>query len=222
MTNAEWKYVLSNRWTPYAIVIVNGIWGVVVLPDGWDEAPNFKFRPCYYDKNWQEHTSLTQNEIDQILALCNNDTLSYNARAGLAISVLGKGLDIEFYSFMPGYTDEGEWAERPIEDYSITPEEWREYEDKGCVFLPFNKSRSHPRNSVRYNDNDPEYSSIRDLDYYCYYWSTDGQRATEFEYQYNSMNNRKPHQFSIFTGSQGYLLSPGGCVRLVQDYQIEK
>ena len=211
----------TNRWTPYALAIVNGVWGVVLLPDGWDEEPTLKLRPCHYDKNWKSKTALTEAEIREILSLCNNDTLSYEARSGAAMTADGKHIDITFYTYMPGYdyTDEddgayGTWAGRPIEDYSITPEEWQAYEAKGCVFLPFEKSRSNPLNSERWSTTDPAY--LLNCAHVCHYWNSTATRCWQMNYRYDSYSTNQPYRFNI-NGSSWYPYA-GGCVRLVQDY----
>ncbi len=51
LTGTEWGYVLGRRWTPYAIAIVNGVWGVVVLPDGWDEPETLPTEPSTESDN---------------------------------------------------------------------------------------------------------------------------------------------------------------------------
>lgn len=200
LTYNEWRYITTNRWTPYAVAIVNGVWGIVVLPDGWNEQPTLKFRPCYYDRNWKESTTLSEEQISEILESYNNDTLAAHYELG-----------INLYSFTPGYDDDGVWANRPIEDYSITPEEWLSYEAKGCVFLPFNKSRNNPQNR-EYNDGT--------LYNYCTYWSSHDYYYRVYsgivmEYRvYNSNVNR--YAFTLnFSDSNMHV---GGCVRLVQDY----
>lgn len=222
-TNQEWNYLFSSRWTPYAIAIVNGVWGIVVLPDGWDEEPTLKLRPCYFDKNWKSKTTLTEAEIQEILALCNNDTLSYEARSGAAMTSDGKRLDIAFYSFMPGYDytiqDDGAyatWADRPIEDYSITPEEWQAYEAKGCVFLPFQKSRSNPENTERWAKTEPAY--LQSCTYVCPYWTSTATTSVLMNYIYNTTSPNQPYQFIFRSGTSAWYPFVGGCVRLVQDY----
>lgn len=212
LTGTEWGYVLTKRWTPYAIAIVNGVWGVVVLPDGWDEPETLKLRPCSYDKDWKKHTALTEEEISAILAQCNNDTLSYNAKM--------LGLIVPFYTVIPGYKglsleqryddwdSYGEWdTEHTLDDYNITPAEWSVYEAKGCVFLPFNMSRSCDRNTTKDNY----------WDYYCMYHAVEFPgRVWNFGYT-GSANS--PLKFQTYPSSSFYAYPYiGGCVRLVQDY----
>lgn len=205
LTSAEWGYLTLKRWTPYAIAIVNGVWGIVLLPDNWNEEPTQKMRPCYFDKDWKQHTQYSEEEIEQILLAFDNDTLS-------ARSLIG----IYFYSFIPGYgyemTEDGyeSTGVLPLEDFNITPDEWLSYESKGCVFLPFNKSRNHPNNTTR----------GRTEDYYCVYWSqypSYGNQAMEYRYTGNSNN---PYPFYMRSGTSASFcpLFVGGCVRLVQDY----
>ncbi len=227
-TNKEWSYMLTNRWTPYAIAIVNNIWGIVILPDGWNEEPTLKLRPSYYDKDCKQNTSLTEAEIKAILELCNNDTLSYDARTGGYATVAnGRGLDIAFYRFIPGYDytiEEGgnvsaTWAERPLEDYSISPDEWQAYEAKGCVFLPFEKSRSHPINKEKWmNSGDPVLQDLQYFNYVCMYWAASSNMCFSMTFDYTRNNSNNPYRFNSVTNVSYYCPYAGGCVRLIQDY----
>lgn len=205
LTYHEWQYLTSNRWTPYAVAIVNNVWGIVLLPDGWNEEPTLKMRPLYFDKNWKQHTTLTEEEITEILNRYNNDTLSFNARLELGISST---------SIIPGVghemTEDGYQVTDvlPIENFNITPEEWLTYEAKGCVFLPFNKSRNHPGNTInRYGE-----------DYYCVYWTASSFAHSAMEYTYRDNGGYNPYSFSLRNNSSYMGLFVGGCVRLVQDY----
>ena len=210
LTPQEWRYVISNRWTPYAVAIVNGVWGVVILPDGWNEEPTLKLRPMYYDKNWRQKTSLTEGQISEILSKYNNDTLSLGAREELGIMAT---------SMIPGYghimTEDGyqQTEQLPIEEFNITPSEWLTYEAKGCVFLPFNKSRNHPDNTSRTYG-----SGAQAFDYFCVYHSTNENNGTYMEFKYNGLETY-PYNFTFRSASLYAPLYVGGCVRLVQDFE---
>jgi len=203
----EWNYMLLCRWTPYAVAIVNNVWGIVLLPDGWNEEPTLKLQPCYYDKNWKDYTTLTEDEISAILAQYDNDTLSYGVRNSGMIS-------IPFYSIMPGYkwseSEPGEAVvdnEHTIEDYNITPEEWHTYEAKGCVFLPFNKSRNYAGS----------YANNTRWQYYCTYASSLEYGGILLTHGYNNRASM-PWTFIIHVAGNNVPPAVGSCVRLIQDF----
>ena len=205
LTHSEMRHVMFYRWTPFAYAYVNGVLGVVLFPDNWDEATNpnsFKVHPAYqYDKNWKQTSSLSEAEITEILTRYNHDTLM--AHAELLITCETRDL-VERQE-----GDNGEWYYPALEEYNVSPEEWLAYEQLGCVFLPFVIGRAHPENRVR------NYGNLMIEQFYCIYWtSTD---ASALSLYYETPQDYKPSPISQARMSYTSLCV-GGCVRLVQDY----
>jgi len=215
LTFREFQKLLMYRWEPFAEAYVNGVLGIVLLPDNWDDSKNpneFKIHPYVkYDRNWKEMTTLTDGEISAILAKYNNDTL----RAGSELMI---GFDPTYHkdggSSRPlvelYYDDSQNPYYHPLEDYNVTPEEWLQYEALGCVFLPFVTARNHPSNYIKNN------IMTQRATLYSIYWTSFDSYALNFIYsQPVANNNPTPISMPRISVCDLYV---GGCVRLVQDY----
>ena len=57
LTNDEWRYLIYDRTNAdvlYGIATVNGVTGLILLPDGWETPPSvsFTYKPGNYYTNW--------------------------------------------------------------------------------------------------------------------------------------------------------------------------
>lgn len=212
LTYNEYDYIFGSRWVPYGYAIVNGVYGVVLFPDNWDDANNpndYKIHPAFkYDRNWKQYCTLTESELKAVLEEYGNDTLR-------AARLSGK-----FYiGYDPNYGNDGtrDFIEyeydpqtgariyNPIESYNVTPEEWLQYENLGCVFWPFGVSRDFPENIIKVNSKQ----------LYSLYWTSTDGNAIRIAYIWHQGDEIFKFQM------QSRLVPPlnvGGCVRLVQDY----
>ena len=212
LTYNEYDYIFGSRWVPYGYAIVNGVYGVVLFPDNWDDANNpndYKIHPAFkYDRNWKQYCTLTESDLKAVLEEYGNDTLR-------AARLSGK-----FYiGYDPNYGNDGtrDFIEyeydpqtgvriyNPIESYNVTPEEWLQYENLGCVFWPFEVSRDFPENIIKVNSKQ----------LYSLYWTSTDGNAIRIAYIWHQGDPIFKFQM------QSRLVPPlnvGGCVRLVQDY----
>lgn len=212
LTNKEMSYLLGSRWEPYAYALVNGVFGIVLLPDDWDDARNpndHKIHATFkYDRNWREHTTLTDEEIDAYFATYGNDTVYVGRIMGFIGYDQSYGIDgtRDFIEYTEDYE-----SRYPLESYNVTPEEWLQFESLGCVFLPFVTSRNNPRNSVRIISEDVKYEML-----YSIYWTKVDGYALNLRYEtYGYNGNYRPIRLESTAVQEAYI---GGCVRLVQDY----
>ena len=197
LTYSEMQKVLTYRWEPYAQAYVNGVLGIVLFPDNWNDANNpneFKIHPYIkFDKQWRTKTSLTEEQISEILKMYNNDTL--RAHSELLIDVETRVL-----------VEEG----HALEEYNVTPAEWLQYEALGCVFLPFVTSRSNPENVIK------NIASGVQATLYSLYWTSYYNFALGIRYiSPTTAVNPSPINVQNIRSCSPYI---GGCVRLVQDY----
>jgi hypothetical protein len=212
LTYHEMNKLLYSRWEPYAFAIVNGIYGIVLLPDDWDDARNpndYKIHAAFkVDRNWRAHTTLTDEQIAEYVATNGNDTIYAGRMYGFigldeSYGTYGERDFIE-YTLNP---QTGEKEYYPLESYNVTPEEWTQFENLGCVFLPFVTSRNNSRNNIK---NDPQRS-----EYHCVYWcNTDSYSLDIIYHPFGAYSNYSPLQI----GHEVPESFVGGCVRLVQDY----
>lgn len=211
LTQREMNNVVYNRWEPYALAIVNGVYGLVLLPDDWDDSRNPNDHKIHaaikYDRNWRERTELSDEEIAAYIAEYGNDTI-YAGRVMGFIGYdesYGNGGTRDFIEYMD------EYDRYPLESYNVTTEEWLQFENLGCVFLPFVTSRNNPNNKVRVYD-----ENTIDEQLYSIYWTKVDGYAQILRYKtYGFGGNYKPIQVESTAIHEGYI---GGCVRLVQDY----
>ena len=218
LTFNEMDHLTGYRWEPFAYALVNGVLGIVLLPDNWNDALNpneFKVHPAFKrDRNWKQTCGLSEEEIAEILAEYGNDTL----KAGTQSGRLYIGYDPDYHQgdetsrvLVERYYDEhGNPYYHPLEDYNVTPEEWLQYEALGCVFLPFVTSRNNPDNTSRTSSPSTYYEEK-----YCIYWTSYEGYAKKLLYR-TPMESR-PNPITTVGGNPvpSYV---GGCVRLVQDY----
>ena len=215
LTFRELEKVSAYRWEPYAEAYVNGVLGIVLLPDNWDDSNNpneFKIHPYVkYDRNWKELTTLTEAEISAILVKYNNDTIRARSELMIGLDPVYHNGDDNGRPLVETYYDEEHnpyWY--PLEDYNVTPEEWLQYEALGCVFLPFVPARNHPDNYRRENN-----GVILQETLYSIYWTSFSGSVLNLQYRgpQSSYHNPLSRQSNSF-----YYPYVGGCVRLVQDY----
>ena len=212
LTYKEMSYLFGCRWEPYAFAIVNGVYGIVLLPDNWDDSLNpndHKIHAAFkLDKNWREHTTLTDEEIAAYIASYDNDTVYAGRQMGFIGLDYNYGEDgtRDFIEYMDDHQ-----TRYPLDSYNVTPEEWLQFENLGCVFLPFTTSRNNPDNRVRESGG---YGIVEQL--YSVYWTSFDNYAMKLYYfTYGYGGNYRPISFEKVTFCNGYI---GGCVRLVQDY----
>ena len=201
-----WR-LLSNKEMSFLL----GVFGIVILPDNWDDAINpndHKIHAAFkLDKNWREHTSLTDEEIAAYVAAFGNDTIYAGRQMGFIgyDDSYGNGGMRDFIEYMDDYQ-----SRYPLESYNVTPEEWLQFENLGCVFLPFITSRNNPDNRVR------TYGDVVYEQLYSIYWSKVDNYAMKLQYMtYGYSGNYRPIRFENVIPCESYI---GGCVRLVQDY----
>lgn len=212
LTYNEYDYIFGSRWVPYGYAIVNGVYGVVLFPDNWDDANNpndYKIHPAFkYDRNWKQYCTLTEEELKAVLEEYGNDTL----RAARLSGKFYIGYDPNYgndgtrglieYEYDP---QTGARIYNPIESYNVTPEEWLQFENLGCVFWPFGVSRDFPENIIKVNSKQ----------LFSLYWTSTNGYAIRIAYIWHQGDEIFKFQM------QSMLVTPlnvGGCVRLVQDY----